>query len=192
MRIVATTRVKMGHGITSHYPKIRGDEPFVGILLSWLVLLAIMGPFSTHSVMAAAAATETAKPQNESAPAVVAPGQQIGFLYIRAYRVDGGANLLPRIQIEEAVYPYLGPGRTENDVEQARAALEKTFRDKGFQTVAVQIPPQQVRRGVVVLQVVEAKVGKLRVKGARYFLPSDIRKGAPSLFDLPLPFFHQQ
>ncbi|MEI8341186.1 MAG: POTRA domain-containing protein, partial [Verrucomicrobiota bacterium] len=129
------------------------------------------------------------KPNNGTYTAGARPA--IGSLYIREYRVDGGSNLLPRIQIEEAVYPYLGPGRTENDVESARTALEKAFRDKGFQTVAVQIPQQQVRGGVVLLQVVEGKVGRLRVKGSRYFLPSDIKKGAPSLAEGKVPDFNE-
>ena len=134
----------------------------------------------------------SANAQNPPAPGKQpAPGDIIGSLYIRQYRVDGGSELLPRIQIEEAVYPFLGPGRTENDVEQARAALEKAFRDKGFQTVSVQIPPQQVRRGVVVLQVVEGRVGKLRVHGSRYFLPSNLKKEAPSLAEGTVPDFNK-
>jgi hemolysin activation/secretion protein len=61
--------------------------------------------------------------------------------------------------IEEAVYPCLGPGRTVHDVENARSALEKAYQAKGYQTVAVQVPPQQVAGGVVVLQVVESNAG---------------------------------
>ena len=61
------------------------------------------------------------------------------------------------------VYPFLGSERTSEDVEQARAALEKAYHDKGFQTVSIEIPQQKMRRGVVILNVVEAKVGRLRV-----------------------------
>jgi hemolysin activation/secretion protein len=85
------------------------------------------------------------------------------------------------LEIEKAVYPWLGPGRTAGDVEQARAALEKAYRDKGYQTVSVEIPPQQGRGGIVFLSVVEQKVGRLRVTGARFFLPSQIKAKAPSM-----------
>jgi hemolysin activation/secretion protein len=44
---------------------------------------------------------------------------QLGNLYIREYRVRGNKLLKP-IEIEEAVYPFMGPGRSENDIEQAR------------------------------------------------------------------------
>src|ERR1700683_3063467 len=60
-------------------------------------------------------------------------------IFIHEYQVKG-AHQLTRIEIEEAVYPYLGPGRTKEDVEKARAALEKAYQDKGYQTVSVQVP----------------------------------------------------
>ena len=106
--------------------------------------------------------------------------ENAGSLYIKEYRVEG-AKHLPKEDVERAVYPYLGPGRSAQDAEQARAALEKAYRDHGFQTVTVQLPSQDARGGVIVLQVAEMTVGRLRVKGARYFLPSEIKKSAPSL-----------
>lgn len=101
-------------------------------------------------------------------------------IYIREYRVQG-AKVLPRMEVEEAVYPFLGPERTPADVEQARAALEKAYHDKGFQAVTVQIPQQQVRRGVVMLEVTETTVGRLRVKGSRYHSLERIKAQARSL-----------
>src|SRR5579862_10017784 len=60
-----------------------------------------------------AAASETSPPANN--PGNAEPGA--GSLYIREYRVEG-ARQLTRIEIEEAVYPFLGPGRGKEDVEQ--------------------------------------------------------------------------
>ncbi len=109
-------------------------------------------------------------------------------MFIREYRVKG-MERLPAGVVEEAVYPFLGPGRTAEDVEKARAALEKAYKDQGFETVSVQIPQQAGRGGVVQLEVVEAKVGRLRVRGARYFLPSEIKRAAPSLAEGNVPNF---
>ncbi|WP_367870908.1 ShlB/FhaC/HecB family hemolysin secretion/activation protein [Luteolibacter sp. Populi] len=111
-------------------------------------------------------------------------------LFIREYRVQG-STVLSALEIEEAVYPFLGPGRTVDDVDQARAALEKAFRDKGFQTVSVLIPNQDPRTGVIRLEVVEGKIGRLRVNGARYFLPSRIKDEAPSLAEGSVPDFNK-
>jgi len=90
------------------------------------------------------------------------------MLYIREFRVIG-SHLLDRAEIEKAVYPFMGPERTPEDVEQARAALEKAFQDKGFQTVNIQIPQQTGKRGIVFLEVTEAKIGRLTVEGSRFF-----------------------
>ncbi|MGL4401623.1 MAG: ShlB/FhaC/HecB family hemolysin secretion/activation protein [Luteolibacter sp.] len=110
--------------------------------------------------------------------------------YIREYRVDG-AKRLQKLEVEEAVYPYLGPARTPNDVEQARAALEKTYHDKGYQTVSVVVPEQDPRRGIIRLEVFENKVGRLRVNGARWFLPSQVKREAPSLAEGNVPEMKQ-
>jgi len=113
---------------------------------------------------------------------------QTGPLFIRQYRVLG-AHHLTKIEIETAVYPFLGPGRGPQDVEQARAALEKAYQAKGFQTVSVQVPQQTGAGGVVVLNVQESTVGRLRVRNSRYFLPSTIKKNAPSLAEGSVPNF---
>ncbi len=113
-------------------------------------------------------------------------GQEITSFYIREYRVEG-AKRLKNLEVEEAVYPFLGPQRTPADVEQARLALEKIYHDKGFQTVSVVVPQQDPRRGVIRLEVVEGKVGRLRVHGARFFLPSRIKAEAPSVAEGTLP-----
>ena len=97
--------------------------------------------------------------------------------------------MLANVEVEKAVYPFLGPGRTREDVEKARMALEDAYQSKGYKTVSVEIPPQQVKRGVVKLLVVERTVGRLRVNGARYFSPDEIKKHAPSLAEGTVPDF---
>jgi hemolysin activation/secretion protein len=113
-------------------------------------------------------------------PAPAIESQAPGRLFIQEYRVKGAYHL-SQTEIENAIYPFLGPGRTGADVEQARRALEQAYHDKGYQTVAVEIPPQQVKGGIVYLHVIEATVGRLRVRGARYFSPDRIKAQAPSL-----------
>ena len=115
---------------------------------------------------------------------------QVGPLYIQEYRVRGNKILKP-IDIEKAVYPYLGPGRSENDIEQARQGLEKAYRSLGYQTVYVEVPRQTGARGVIYLNVVEAPVGRLRIKGAKYFLPSKIKEKAPSMAEGTVPNFNE-
>ena len=101
-------------------------------------------------------------------------------IFIREFRVLGAKDM-PKIDVESAVYPFLGPGRTFDDVEGARAALEKAYREKGFSVAQVIIPDQTGAGGIINLQVMPGKVGELAVKGARYFMPSHVRKQAQSL-----------
>jgi hemolysin activation/secretion protein len=132
-----------------------------------------------------------AQPPAAEAPAAGAaagPESPTIKLNIREYRVIG-AKKLGAAEIGEAVYPFLGPLRTDKDVEGARDALQALYHEKGFQTVTVEIPEQTGRRGIVFLKVSENKVGRLRVKGSRYFSLSEIKKRAPSLAEGTLPNF---
>ena len=108
--------------------------------------------------------------------------------YIRHYKVKGAAKL-KKIDVEGAVYPFMGPACTSVQVEQARLNLEKAYRSAGYSLVTVVVPPQEVKFGVITLEVSEGKVGRLRVKGAKYFLPEDIKRRAPSLAEGEVPNF---
>ena len=102
------------------------------------------------------------------------------------YQVEG-AQLLDGITIERAVYGHLGPQRSIDDVEAARTALETVFRDAGFGTVLVNIPEQDVADGVVRLQVIEGRIERMRVSGARYFSLGRIRRDIPALAEGQVP-----
>lgn len=110
-------------------------------------------------------------------------------LDILEFKVTGSRVLKP-IEVEEAVYPFLGPQRSLDDVEKARAALEEVYNAKGYQTVSVQIPPQQGTGGIITLAVVEGEVGRLRVRGSRYFSLDAIKEQAPSLAEGTVPNFN--
>ena len=101
-----------------------------------------------------------------------------------------GNTTLPSLDVEKAVYPFEGPGRTLKDVQGARDALQKVYQDKGYQSVVVELPQQHVTNGVIVLQVVEAKVGRLRVDGEKYTSPQAIRDAVPALAEGSVPDFN--
>lgn len=107
---------------------------------------------------------------------------------INEYTVKGN-HLLSELDVDTAIYPYLGPGQTVQSVDAARAALQKAYADRGYETVEVLIPPQHVVGGVVELQVVEIPVGRLHVVGSRYFSLNKIKAQAPSLAPGQVPNF---
>ncbi len=104
------------------------------------------------------------------------------------YRVEGNT-VLPVELIERVVYPFLGEQRTVADVEAARLTLETAYRDAGYGTVLVDIPEQRVNVGVVVLQVVQAPVSRLRVVGAKYYSQGHILDKVPALAEGATPNF---
>jgi hemolysin activation/secretion protein len=105
-------------------------------------------------------------------------------------RVDG-STVLPQEQVEETVYPYLGPGKTAEDVEAARRALQDAYTHAGFVTVTVSPGHWADKQGgVVLLRVVERPVERLRVTHARYFIPDAVRAGAPSVAPGKIPNIH--
>ncbi|MBW8809539.1 MAG: hypothetical protein JF591_12035, partial [Lysobacter sp.] len=104
--------------------------------------LSLLGPARLH-------AQETSTAAQAAAP--------IARFDVMAYQVLGNSQL-SNLDIEKAVYPHLGPQRSEQDVEAARAALQALYDHKGFPTVSVVIPEQDASTGLVTLQVNEQKV----------------------------------
>lgn len=98
-----------------------------------------------------------------------------------------GNTLLNRQVIERTVYPFVGKGKNIDTVEQARVTLEKVYHDQGYQTVAVDIPEQDVVGGVVYLEVTEGKVSRLRVTDAKYFSLGKIKAQVPELAEGKVP-----
>ena len=105
---------------------------------------------------------------------------------IQEFQVEGNT-VLGTEAIERAVYPFMGEGRDIDDVESARGALEKAYRDAGFGTVAIDIPPQKVAAGVVRLNVVQGRISRLRVVGSRYFSQDRILELVPALAEGSVP-----
>lgn len=98
-----------------------------------------------------------------------------------------GNTLLDKKTIEKTVYPFLGPDKDIDTVEQARAALEEIYHGQGYQTVAVNIPEQDVVGGLVFLEVSEGKISRLRVTDSRYFSLGSIKAKVPEVAEGKVP-----
>ncbi len=175
----------MNHETRDSFPEPRGcvarRVEFLGVAL---MICATSWPLPA----ATTPSPSTTAPVTPANPAPAAP--ELHF-YVARFHVIGGEKLMPRLDVEAAVYPYLGPYRTKEDVEQARQALQQAYHDRGYQTVLVQVPPQQGQGGVITLEVVPQPVGRLRVHGSRYFSIDEIKREAPSLEEGQSPDFSQ-
>lgn len=153
-----------------------------------VVGLTMLGPARLHA-QGMSAQENSAQGLSADVSAQASPAAApIARFDILAYQVLGNSQL-SNLEIEKAVYPHLGPQRSERDVEAARSALQALYDGKGFPTVSVAIPEQDASTGLVTLQVNEQKIGRLRVNGAEYFSPDDIERAAPSLARGQVPNF---
>jgi hemolysin activation/secretion protein len=128
-----------------------------------------------------------ARSAESPAPAVSQPLKTFAIL---EYRVEGNT-LMHAIDIERAVTPYLGEAKTIKDVEAARQSLEKLYHQRGYQTVLVNIPQQEVSSGIVRLAVVEAPVGQVQITGSRYHSLQVIGATVPQLQGGVVPDFNE-
>ncbi len=96
------------------------------------------------------------------------------------FKIDGNTLLKPD-EIEAVLKPFTGKQREYGDVQRAIEALKQRYRSAGFSVVWVVAPEQDLDRGVVTLQVIEARIGKVTIKGNRFFDDANIRASLPAL-----------
>lgn len=159
------------------FPRAYG---WVRLRAALLTATAVAALFS----VGAAAAQEAPDAPIATAPANAAP-PQLRF-DVMEFEVSGNS-VLDAAQIQTTLTPFTGYDKGVADVEAARAALEKAYRDGGYSTVVVEVPAQDVRSGIVQLSVVEGKVDQVRVRGARYVLPSEVKSALPGLSEGAVP-----
>lgn len=143
----------------------------------------LMAALLASGSLSALAADQVSTPSNGSQTDQAGAPAKFDLLELRVK----GNTLLDKKQLERTVYRFLGPDKSIDNVELARAALESLYQANGFQTVSVDIPEQDVKNGVVYLQVVEGKVSKLRVKDSRYFALGKIKAAVPELAEGNVP-----
>jgi hemolysin activation/secretion protein len=123
--------------------------------------------------------------QNTQQPADVPAPVELRF-DIDRYLVDGNT-LLSAEDLDRLTAPYAGKGRDFGDVQRALEALENAYRDKGYSTVQVFLPEQDLEKGQVILRVIEARIRKLEITGNKFFDEANIRQSLPSMREGTVP-----
>lgn len=105
---------------------------------------------------------------------------------IRDYVVVGNT-LLPASEIERALAPHRGAQRDFGDIQRALEALEAAYWTRGFTSVSVQLPEQEVAAGRVRFKVVEGRIARVVVEGNVHFSSANVLAALPSLIvgDVP-------
>jgi hemolysin activation/secretion protein len=112
----------------------------------------------------------------------VEPADDTGVIRFEITRFDvQGNTLLPQQQIDQILAGFTGKERDFGDVQRALEALEAAYHAKGYKIVTIELPEQELNRGVVSLKVVQTKIGRVIVKNNKYFDEANIRRGLPAL-----------
>ncbi len=99
---------------------------------------------------------------------------------IEKYQVEGNS-LLEVVFVEQLLQPFTGKQRDFGDVQRAVDALEDIYRRRGFNTVQVSLPEQELERGLIRIKVTEARLAKVAVEGNGFFSTENILSSMPSL-----------
>lgn len=92
-----------------------------------------------------------------------------------------GNTLLPAAEVERILAPFRGQGRDFGHVQQALEALHAAYQAAGYSVVSVTLPEQELERGVVRLDVVQARIGRVQVRGQRHVDEANVRRALPPL-----------
>lgn len=99
---------------------------------------------------------------------------------IHSFLIEGNT-LLDKELLSKAVRKYTGGGKSAEDVELARDAIERLYHKLGYPTVLVNIPEQTVDDGIIRLQVIESTIKRVHVVGNKYYTMEHIKEKLPSI-----------
>jgi hemolysin activation/secretion protein len=99
---------------------------------------------------------------------------------VKGYELIGNT-LLPPDVTELILQPYIGPKSTFDVVRRALTDLQYVYRDRGFVTVSVGLPPQKLTNGIVKVRVFEGHLSAIRVANNHYFSANNVMRALPSL-----------
>jgi hemolysin activation/secretion protein len=99
------------------------------------------------------------------------------------YRIEGNTILSPAtIGFVFTNKPgTFGTNVTLDGILAAASGLQAAYREHGFMTVVVGLPPQKVTNGTVLVKVTEAQLVAINVEGNRYYSSNNVMRALPDL-----------
>ena len=116
--------------------------------------------------------------------------------YVKRIKIEGNS-LVRTSTLEKAVSSYEGKRVDLGELEKAAEAVTKVYAEHGYGFARAFIPPQTLSHGVVVIYVVEGKIGKIKVVGnkfystrfVKWYLSGAVQKGVLSSRELERALF---
>ena len=92
-----------------------------------------------------------------------------------------GNTLVSSDELAVLLAPYQGSDRVYGDVQKAREAIEGAYRQRGYGAVQVEVPEQELTQGTVRLEIHEARLARISVRGNRYVDEANVLASLPGL-----------
>lgn len=108
---------------------------------------------------------------------------------IQSFEVVGDS-VLGAETVQRLVAPFTGKQKDFSDVQRALEALEGAYRELGYGVIQVQLPEQDITRGIVRFNINQPKIGKVNVEGNEHFSTANIRRSLPSVREGETPNSH--
>lgn len=105
---------------------------------------------------------------------------------IRSFNVEGNT-LLPQEEVDALVRPHTGPQRDFGDVQRALEALQQAYQKRGYGSVQVLLPEQELKDGVIDLRVVEQRIASISVEGNVHHDAENVMRALPSMNEGAIP-----
>lgn len=99
---------------------------------------------------------------------------------VEGYEITGNT-LLTTNRLNEILLPGVGTNVALTEIIGAASAMQKEYRDRGYPTVSVTIPPQQITNGIVKIRVFEGVLSDIVVAKNHYFSSNNVMRSLPSL-----------
>jgi len=90
---------------------------------------------------------------------------------VSSFRFEGNT-VFSDAELAEVVAPWTGREITSAELRAARDAVTRHYIDAGYVSSGAVLPDQQMQNGVVLVQVVEGRLARVDVEGARWHRPS--------------------
>lgn len=129
--------------------------------------------------------------QPPPAPPAPAPGPEDALqFFVGRIDFEPRSELLKPEELEALAAPYRGRTLRFSDLRELVAKINELYRARGIVTAQAVLPPQEIKDGVVLIRLVEGRVGRIRLEGndsTRAGYVTDRLKLKPGmLMDLPV------
>lgn len=116
--------------------------------------------------------------RSEPTPEPAAP--PVRTFAVTRYDVIGNTLLAPQA-VDKILAQGVGTNVSIAQIQKALGDLQLAYRERGFATVAVSLPQQQITNATVKVLVTEGKLAAVQISGNRYFSSNNVLRALPSL-----------